>query len=282
MTKNQMIADFALGAVGCAYVYGATGQPCTPAYRKARAEQYPAYAAQIRSNCPELKSGSGSCEGCKYQGRKAYDCAQLTRYAAKAAGLTLPSGASSQWNKGDWAEQGKIDTLPTDRVCFVYMERASASPMGHTGVYLGDGTVVDARGHSTGVVRRALKDTGWTHWAILRGQDGERDTLPTLCQGSTGESVARAQQQLAALGYDLGASGADGIYGSKTAAAVKAFQRAAGLTVDGVIGPATWAALDKQDTPGDALPDPEPVEPTDAEKIELLWAWYKEQMGGGG
>ena len=35
----------------------------------------------------------------------------------------------------------------------------------------------------------------------------------------------------------------DGIFGPKTEAAVKSFQRGKGLTVDGIVGPRTWAAL---------------------------------------
>jgi peptidoglycan hydrolase-like protein with peptidoglycan-binding domain len=35
----------------------------------------------------------------------------------------------------------------------------------------------------------------------------------------------------------------DGIFGAKTLAAVRAFQRSRGLTVDGVVGPLTWGAL---------------------------------------
>jgi peptidoglycan hydrolase-like protein with peptidoglycan-binding domain len=35
----------------------------------------------------------------------------------------------------------------------------------------------------------------------------------------------------------------DGVFGAQTEAAVKSFQEGAGLTVDGVVGPLTWAAL---------------------------------------
>lgn len=42
----------------------------------------------------------------------------------------------------------------------------------------------------------------------------------------------------------LGGLVLDGLYGPKTAAAVRAFQKAAGLKVDGIAGPKTWAALE--------------------------------------
>ena len=35
----------------------------------------------------------------------------------------------------------------------------------------------------------------------------------------------------------------DGIFGAKTLAAVRAFQRSRGLQVDGVVGPLTWGRL---------------------------------------
>lgn len=58
---------------------------------------------------------------------------------------------------------------------------------------------------------------------------------------SRGKAVEIAQRQLGAKGFDAGPP--DGLFGWRTWRAAKRFQRAAGLTSDGVIGPLTWDAL---------------------------------------
>lgn len=63
----------------------------------------------------------------------------------------------------------------------------------------------------------------------------------TYRAGSTGETVRQVQQKLQAYGYNPGT--VDGIYGTKTAAAVRRFQQANGLAVDGIAGAETLAAL---------------------------------------
>jgi Putative peptidoglycan binding domain/CHAP domain len=73
-------------------------------------------------------------------------------------------------------------------------------------------------------------------------------TSPTLRQGDIGADVADAQKLLTAKGFSPGST--DGNFGPKTRAAVVAFQRANGLTADGVIGPNTWKALRAGSTGG--------------------------------
>ena len=63
----------------------------------------------------------------------------------------------------------------------------------------------------------------------------------SLRKGSRGENVRLVQLRLIELGYLRGS--ADGIFGSMTDAAVRAFQRRAGLTVDGIVGSRTIARL---------------------------------------
>jgi peptidoglycan hydrolase-like protein with peptidoglycan-binding domain len=65
---------------------------------------------------------------------------------------------------------------------------------------------------------------------------------PTIRRGSTGNPVRRAQKRLTLGGYDT--NGVDGVFGAATESAVRHFQRDLGLTVDGIVGPATWADID--------------------------------------
>ena len=66
-------------------------------------------------------------------------------------------------------------------------------------------------------------------------------TQPMLRTGSRGDAVRKLQELLNAKGYTCGS--VDGIFGSKTYAAVLAFQKANGLGADGIVGPLTWGKL---------------------------------------
>lgn len=66
---------------------------------------------------------------------------------------------------------------------------------------------------------------------------------PTLRQGANGNITKLMQRRLIAIGYSVGKCGADGSFGSGTFNGVVAFQKAHGLTPDGVVGPNTWRKL---------------------------------------
>lgn len=70
----------------------------------------------------------------------------------------------------------------------------------------------------------------------IRNQQAGKDFL---CRGDRGSQVRELQRNLIYLGYDCGVSGVDGDFGAGTEAAVKAFQKACSLDVDGNAGPKT-------------------------------------------
>ena len=101
----------------------------------------------------------------------------------------------------------------------------------------------------------------------------ESASMPTLRQGARGATVADLQRRLAAAAFSPGA--ADGVFGALTDAAVRAFQRARRLGIDGVVGRLTWNALlgaapgvpGVPSVPGGA---PAPLSPGDDPAIEAL------------
>ena len=217
--------------------------------------QYPTYADKIRANCPRLRGNASSCTSCKWcdpetgKGKLCYDCAQLALACMREADIPLVSGANSQWTKTVFTTKGVIQDIPTDKVCLVFRQDSDGK-MHHVGVYLGDGTVVHAKGHDYGVVRQELSSVKFTHYGVPAGLYD--DGLPTLRKGNSGEYVKMMQEALRNAGYSLDN---DGKFGKITQDVVKTFQSDNGLTADGVCGPKTWAKLIPY------LPDTEPDEP---------------------
>ena len=64
---------------------------------------------------------------------------------------------------------------------------------------------------------------------------------PRLENGDRGPAVADLQSRLQDAGFDPG--GIDGIFGSRTEAAVRGYQDSRGIGVDGIVGPRTWGQL---------------------------------------
>lgn len=73
--------------------------------------------------------------------------------------------------------------------------------------------------------------------SIIAGGTAQR---PVLRNGSRGEYVRELQQLLSAAGF---ACKIDGVFGAETRSAVRTYQAVAGLSVDGIVGPKTWAEL---------------------------------------
>ena len=247
-SKTEIIVAAAEAELGWPYVWGAVGAQCTPdkrTYYANRSSCPEAEAQQTIKKCQALNGSGKSCGGCEYYpgNRRTLidDCQGFVKQVCSRVGISFTGGgATSMWNgSGNWKEKGTRDSLP-ETLCCIFWQASDKKTMSHIGFYIGNGMMI----HCSGTVKKEKISARVTHWAIPKGLDGSTPSdLPTLRRGSRGEYVTLLQTKLIQLGYDVGGTGADGVYGAKTEAAVKAFQKDHGLVADGITGPRTWEAL---------------------------------------
>jgi len=263
MTKAEAVISAAESQIGSPYVYGTWGQLCTVSLRKRYANYNPSQRAITYKRCPVLNGSQSTCAGCKYEGKLAFDCRGFTHWCLLKAVIDITGGyVARQWSDNNWDAKGEIAFLP-ECICCVF-----TGDMGHTGLYVGGGRVL----HCSGEVKDdMLSGRDWQKWAIPKGLYTPEELAKLvkgaftrmLKKGMKGEDVRTMQVYLNALGYNCGT--ADGIFGNKTVEAVKAFQSAEGLTVDGIAGQQTLDILAARMAGHD-----EPEEPKEPERTELV------------
>lgn len=248
LSKAEVIAKCAEAELGWCYVWGATGQKCTPSGRRQYANRSScpeAEAALTLKKCQVCNGSKSSCDGCKYypNGNQTLmdDCQGFVKQVSSRVGIHYKGGgATSMWNDdSNWSEKGEIKDMPTDKLCCIFWK--NGTKMSHVGFSIGGGMMI----HCSGEVKKEKLSKKATHYAIPKGlYEGEdRPMMPTLRKGSSGEYVTLLQTKLIQLGYNLEPYGADGKYGNTTLKAVKEFQQDNGLTADGVVGTKTWEAI---------------------------------------
>lgn len=103
--------------------------------------------------------------------------------------------------------------------------------------YVMEGDILNAPGH------HVIASISHGHKS---GKKSSTVAEPTLKRGSTGSQVKKLQGHLNKLGYtdaDKKCLILDGIFGASTQEALKKFQKAKGLTVDGIYGPKSYAKM---------------------------------------
>lgn len=162
---------------------------------------------------------------------------------------------------GIWVEADNHIPSPGDFVVYDWDDNGKGDNTGnpdHIGVceyVVGDSITVIEGNFKNAVGRRLIKVNGnyirgyiTPNYADEPVKATKTETtstvkVKTLKKGSKGSNVKAMQILLMGYNFYCGGYGADGDFGSGTESAVRAFQKAKGLTVDGVCGPATWAKL---------------------------------------
>ena len=217
-----------------------------------------------------------------YSGQNSAWCATFVSAMAKVAGMLdiIPAECSCVFQVqgfqklGRWMEHDDYKPQPGDVLYYDWQDSGAGDCTGtpdHVGIVescsggmitIIEGNFRDSVGHRTVVVgSRYIRGFGipdFAAWAAqLGGQTAPVTPAPVapstntkevpkmdmLRQGSKGYQVKVLQLLLILNGCSCGAAGADGDFGVATDAAVRKFQQAKRLEIDGIVGPITWATL---------------------------------------
>lgn len=162
--------------------------------------------------------------GCaRWFGHRVADCSGLIVACVRMAN---PKYADTKANTfySQSARKGAISTIPEIPGLGVWKS-------GHTGVYVGNGKVVESRGYKYGVVITNLKSRPWTNWYEIRGVDYSAQEVNEVINKFSGEAVIKeAQETMIFLGFKGGMDESKlGQWGSKTESALGDFQASVNL-----------------------------------------------------
>lgn len=151
---NAGLVAYVKKQVGRPYWFGTYGQKSSAALYRAKKKQYPKY----------YKATDFS----KQYGKKVHDCAGLIKGYLWSAGPNSPAkyhknqdfGATGFYRR--CKKRGTIKSF--DKKIGRLVFKGKNTTMTHVGVYIGNGYVVEAKGHAYGVIKSKLKGGGWTHW----------------------------------------------------------------------------------------------------------------------
>lgn len=150
MKTNNDLVEYAKAQLGLPYWYGTFGNIATADLYSYKRNQYPQY----------YKSWN---DFPNQYGKRVHDCVGLIKgYLWSDTATAKPVYNSKQDVSANGMlsvckEKGKISTMPDVPGVLVFMN-------GHVGVYIGNGEVIEARGHEYGVVKTKLKSRPWVNW----------------------------------------------------------------------------------------------------------------------
>lgn len=255
-TASGLVA-YCEAQLGKPYWWGTFGQTASASLYQQKKAQYPSYYT--------------ASDFASQYGKRVHDCVGLIKgYRWSDTPTSTPKYVASQdVNVGglynQCSKRGEISTVPEQPGVCVFM-----SDMSHVGVYIGNGYVIEARGHAYGVVKTKLSGRGWGKWGkpswlnydTASGETASASTGNTTSSGSydkeltvnvhqlqfgsTGPEVKTVQRIIYARGIDRSIP-ANGVFDVKTKAGVIALQKQlfpnTSSEWDGVVGEKTWKAI---------------------------------------
>lgn len=146
------------------YIYGATHEWWTK-------EKQSSYAKKYADNADRKMS----CKyGGKWAGHYVTDCSGLFAWAFKELGGSIYHGSNTMYlsyctAKGDLKAGKRTDGKPLLPGTAVFTYNSSTGKRGHVGLFIGNGTVIEAKGAQYGVIKSQVTDSRWVNWGELKG-----------------------------------------------------------------------------------------------------------------
>ena len=150
---NVELVHYAQGQIGRPYWFGTFGQKASTSLLTSKRKQYPNYYTDSDFSS-QAKAG-----------QKVHDCGGVIKGALMSPNAdpnaivkyNAKYDVDSDTMLNQCSESGSIGSIPEIEGVLVFKK-------GHVGVYIGDGKVVEARGHKYGVIESNLGDMPWTNW----------------------------------------------------------------------------------------------------------------------
>lgn len=168
------------------YIWGTAGAEWTEAKQKALEKTTDANRANSR------KYGS------QWIGHMVADCSGLFSWAFDHLGGFMYHGSDTMWNsyctsKGELIKGKRDDGLELKPGTAVFTH--SSVKRGHVGLFVGNGTVIEAAGAKQGVITSKLTASKWVEWGELKGVDygGKPEPVPAGYAVVTGKNLALRQ-----------------------------------------------------------------------------------------
>lgn len=154
---NSGLVKYAIAQVGKPYWFGTYGQKASKALYNAKKKQYPKYYKWSYST--------------SVAGKKVHDCAGLIKgylWCKTPSSTPVYNPKQDLGATGLYSKCKKRGTIKTfDKKAGRLVFKGTAKTKTHVGVYIGNGYVVEAKGHAYGVKKTKLSTGGWTYWGQL-------------------------------------------------------------------------------------------------------------------
>ena len=159
------------------YIFGQAGAMWTQAKQDALVKTFiDKYGKDWKNNSAAKNNDKylSALYGAKWIGHHVTDCSGAFSDAFKQLGGTMYHGSNTMWNswcvfKGELRNGKRTDGQELKPGTAVFTYNAKKNNRGHVGLYIGNGSVIEAKGTQAGVIMSKVTESKWVEYGELKG-----------------------------------------------------------------------------------------------------------------